>query len=166
MGIVCDYCRVKDETIDYFANHPDEAREFFETNYFWVTGKYHTADDTVFSTDKAWDIAKFLIKECDTTPDKILNEIDGKTFDEKEGLDSLFYIKSDKVKKINFLLRKISEKNLLDAYDQNKLIEKGVYSADLFGLEHWRYILGHFQTMQKAFAKAEECDDGLVINYG
>ena len=165
MGIVCGFYRLDDETIEHLKRRPEISQIHIDENYSSVKGKYHIEDDVVFETDKAWDIAKFLLKECDSTIEKVLNDLDGVKIDISGDDHSLRYIKSEKVKKIQRVLDSISPDQILKVYDQDKMIQNHVYRADWWKEPNWDYILSHIETMKKAFAKAAEHGNGIVINW-
>jgi phage terminase large subunit-like protein len=130
---------------------PEVAEEFLDKNYAYIYGKYHRQNDTVFSMDKGWDIAKFLLKKADFSTNKILTELDKK------------YIKSDIVKQINKVLAEITVDQLLDLCDPNELIEKKVYRAEIGKSKE--SIEYNFDLYKAGFKKAAELNSGIVINY-
>lgn len=166
MGFVCEFYRIDDETIDQFLKNPIWADHFIAENYRSVSGQYYIEDDTAFSIDKAWDIARFLLQQCDSSPQKDLTALYGETID-KTCLytDCLRYIKSQKVEKIHLALSQISTECIMKVYDRDKMIEDEVYRADWWDVIDWKYILSHTQTIKNAFAKANEQNEGIIVDF-
>ncbi|WP_171037095.1 DUF1877 family protein [Maribacter algarum] len=151
--MICELYRVSDNRIDDLMKlNQDEAIEYLDENYGSINGKYHVENDTVFPMDKCWAIAKYILKQADTTDTKILNS-----------LDNLF-VKSKEVKPINQLFQEIINNGLKKHYDRKKMTEHYVYRAEMD--YDWEYIFVHIKTYQKAFEKASEMDDGIAINWG
>jgi hypothetical protein len=165
MGIVGEFYRVEDEVINYYIQHPEEAEYFFNENFSLVDGQYHNEPDRHFYTDKAWNIAMFLLKECDRTENKVISGIKGQLFD-PEDWDTPSYIKSKQAKEIADALERITELDLQKAFDIEKMKAQGVYRADWFSEEDWHdYILVHTRTLMAAFLAAKNYGDGIVIYY-
>ena len=165
MGIVCGFYRMNEETIKRLKSEPELAQNFIDENYSWANGKYHLVGDTVFETDKAWDIAKFLLKKCDTSTDKVLSKLDGVKIESLSDWNSPRYISFEDVKKIHQVLETISFEQLMKLYDQQELVENNVYRASSFDEPDWDYFLSHIQTIKKAFARAAQFQDWIVINF-
>ncbi len=153
MGIVCELYRISDSEIEELKKlNPGIAEEFLDENYASRYGKYHKENDTVFSMDKGWAVTRFLIQECDNSPNKILNKLDDR------------FIKSNDVKVINKMLELIEIEDLQRVYNQDKLIENHVYHAKYD--VHWEYIDNyHLKLYKSGFKRASELNDGIVINY-
>ncbi|MFC7773033.1 DUF1877 family protein [Flavobacterium sp. GCM10027622] len=161
--MICEFYRIDDKNITKLKNlSEDKLSEFLVENYSSVYGQYHKQNDTVFSLDKAWDVARFLLKTNDSTADKILDNIFGEPFDENS-YEIYNYLLSDKVKNINQILLKIQIDDLYKEYDEEKMISQNVYKASGF---HWTFIKQHIETISAAFKKAAEQNDGLIINIG
>jgi hypothetical protein len=77
MKIVCGFYLMRNEIIENLKREPENAQNWIDENYSSIYGKYHIENDIVFEIDKGWAVAKFLLKECDITSEKILNSIDG-----------------------------------------------------------------------------------------
>lgn len=133
------------------------AEEFLDDHYANILGEYHRENDTVFSMDKGWDIAKFLIKQTDNSKDKFLQVLDKK------------YIESDQAKRVNELLNKINNEQLKEICDRKLMVENHVYLAKKLEnwneTNFWNYILPHLDTYKKAFKKASELNNGIVFNF-
>ncbi len=165
MGIVCGFYRMNNEMIDFLKSNPENAQVYIDENYSSVSGKFHVENDTVFETDKAWDIAKFLLKKCDPSTDKVLQKLDGVPIDLAGDWDGSQYIRPDEVKEIYQVLDQISHDKLIEAYNQQELIKNHVYRADWFDEPNWDYILSHVDTIKKAFSKAAETEEYIVIHF-
>ncbi len=158
MGIVCELYRIPDSEIEKLKKIESEIEEkYFDEHFANIYGKYHKENDTVFSMDKGWDIARFLIKQKDNTEDKFLQILDKK------------YIESDEVKRVNEFLDKIFEEQLKEICDRKLMTKNQIYLAkrleDWNEANFWNYILPHFETYKKAFKKASELNDGIVFNF-
>ena len=166
MGIVCGFYRIKDEIIDQFLKNPTWAYHFISENYQSVSGQYHIEDDTAFSIDKAWDIARFLLQQCDSSPQKNLTSLYGEKINKTSiYTDCLHYIKSQMVERIHMALSHISTECIMKVYDRDKMIEDEVYRADWWDVIDWEYILSHIQTIKNAFAKANEQKEGIIVDF-
>jgi len=165
MGIVGEFYRVEDEVIDYFIQHPKEASDYFQDNYNVVYGKFHNEPDRHFYTDKAWDIAIFLLKECDHTENKVISGIKGQLFDPKDW-DTPSYLKSTQVNEIADALENITEQQLENALNVEKMKVQNVYRAEWGTKGNWEdYILIHTKELISAFSAAKRYTDGIVIYY-
>ena len=133
------------------------AEEFLDDHFANILGEYHRENDTVFSMDKGWDIARFLIKQTDKSKDKFLQILDKK------------YIESDQAKRVNELLCGINSDGIKEVCDRKLMAEKQVYLAKR--LENWteqnfwNYISPHLETYKKAFQKAVELNHGIVFHF-
>ena len=70
MGIICGLYRIEYKTIEALINNPETSQNWNDENYSNVFGKYHIENETLFERDKGWAVAKFLLKECDSTKEK------------------------------------------------------------------------------------------------
>lgn len=165
MGIVCGFYRLNNEMLDILKSQPANSQVYLDKNYSWVNGKYHLAEDIVFLLDKAWDIAKFLLIKCDPSSDDVLNELFGSKIDINGDWDSPRYVQSEKVKEFHLIFGKISNEDLIKAYDQKEMIESHVYRADWWQFTDCDYILSHVNTIKRAFAKAAATGDNLVVHF-
>jgi hypothetical protein len=133
------------------------AEKFLDDHYANILGEYHKENDTVFSMDKGWDIARFLIKQKDDSNDKFLQILDKK------------YIESDKAKRVNLLLEEIVNEQIKDICDRKLMVENQVYFAKRLEswneTNFWNYIFPHLETYKKAFRKASELNHGIVFNF-
>lgn len=153
MGIVCELYRISDNEIEELEKlNPDKAEEFLDENYASIYGRFHKENDTVFSMDKGWAITRFLIQECDKSPNKILSKLNDR------------FVKSNDVKLINETLNSIEIDDLKKVYNKKKLIENYVYHAEYD--VHWEYIDNyHLQLYKSGFKRASELNNGIAINY-
>jgi hypothetical protein len=166
MGVICSFYRLNSEAIHQLKQMPsDEAWSWIMTNYAEVNGKYHIEDDTAFETDKAWDIAKFLLKKCDPSPGSVLSKLDGVKLYSSDDWVEPRYIEPGAVKEIYGVLKSISVEQIQKEYNQKEMVDNNVYKADLFGISNWDYFMQHVDTMKKAFARASETGDCLLIYF-
>ena len=158
MGMICAYYRVHDNLIDKFIQNPDKAD-------IWITQRSETEKSEIYDLDKAWDIAQFLIKECDRTEAKILEKVIRKAnFFEKVNIliNSPRYLKSKEVKEIWSELRRIEEQELKASWNKQKMLSERVYRSDWFTMKSWDYIMEHVNTVKEAFYQASKNDEGLI----
>ena len=165
MGIACGLYRVNKETIEQLRSQAKLAQQYIDENYTWVSGKYHVEGDIAFETDKAWDIAKFLLKKCDPSTDKVLRGLDGIPIDAAGDWDSPRYITPETVKVVHSVLNAVTSEQLVKAYNQEEMVQSHVYRPDWWDAPDWEYIDSHVITMKQAFARAAECGDGLILNF-
>ena len=151
--------------ISFLKSNFEKAENYIDENFCWVDGKYHIAEDYVFETDKAWDIANFLLKKCDPSPDEALLGINGVKINPAGDWDSSAYINPEQVKRIHFVLEQISREQLIGAYDQQELIENRVYGGDRFDKSEMDYILTHVYMIKKAFSEAAKKGDNIVVHF-
>ncbi len=101
MGIVCELYRMPDSEIEELKKLTiDDAEEYLNEKFAFVYSQYHKQNDTVFSMDKGWGITRFLIQECDNSPNKILTKLNER------------FIKSDDAKLMNKALESIGIEDL------------------------------------------------------
>nr|WP_299172877.1 DUF1877 family protein [uncultured Allomuricauda sp.] len=155
--MVWELYRVSDDEIEEFANMDfDKLEEYLSENYSFIYGKYHKENDIVFPMDKGWDITRFLLKETDSSKDKIFNALDGR------------FIKSDVVKLMDKLFLSINTDGLREYRDMKKMIENEIYLAKRLSEwddeNFWEYIGFHIRTFKSAFSKAAKFEHGIVIN--
>jgi len=165
MGVVCGLYRMNKATIEQLKNHPEQAQAYIDENYARVSGQFHIDDELTFEMDKAWDIARFLLQKCDPTNDKKLKLIDGSSFIPADGWDAPRYIDPEKVPAVHDTLQMITLQQMVDANDQEEMIQKNVYAAEWWDEPDWDYFQSHIETIKKAFAKAAENRDGLILNF-
>jgi hypothetical protein len=164
MGIVCGYYRIENEIIENLKTESENAQNWIDENYSNVYGKYHIENETVFEIDKGWAVAKYLLKECDKTSEKVLNKIDGTEIN-KFDYDSPKYIYSENVKEIYQALEKITEDEIKVIFNIQKMREQNIYNADFFDESNWDFLMLHINTIKNAFRKATEKENGIIINY-
>lgn len=164
MGIVCEFYLVNDNIIDRFSENPEDSEDYFYDNYINTEGEFHSEGESYFYVDKAWDIAKFLISQNDTSKEKILDGLLGEPF---KKLEDTYYIKATDVAKMYQILDQISLQQIEDAYDESKMQKPYVYNAGHFTKENsWDYILKHVKTILSAFKKASENGKGIIVRKG
>jgi hypothetical protein len=164
MGIVCEFYLVDDTFIDGFSENPEASERYFYDNYASPDGQFHKEGENNFYSDKAWDIASFLLTQNDTSEEKILDGLLGESLENLEGLS---YIKTINVAKMNTILHQISLQQIEEAYDESKMRDPYVYNAGHFTKHNnWDYILDHVKTILKAFEKATENKKGIIICKG
>ncbi|RZJ53369.1 MAG: DUF1877 family protein [Flavobacterium sp.] len=164
MGIVCEFYLVDDQFINGFSEDPQAYEYDFSENYTDPDGKFHNEGVSNFYTDKAWDIASFLIQENDTSQEKILSGLLGQPL---EDIERLSYIKSFDVAKMNEIMSLISLQQITEAYNEEKMQDPYVYNAGWFTKEsNWDYILDHVKTIFEAFKKAAEGNKGIIVSKG
>ena len=165
MGIVCTFLRVSIDTVQYLLENPELTDDYLGDNYASIDGKFHREGDTVFYTDKAWDIALFLLKESDPEINKLLNKYIEGTLIANNTDSRAAYIIPEEVVIINNAIRNVQLDSLKIFYNNEKMIENDIYRGGWFTLESWEYIKQHIVTMQEAFAKAAEHKDCIVIYF-
>lgn len=163
MGIVCELHRASDALIEQIAAYPAEAATFVTDNFNSIYGKHHN-DDTITYLGKGWDIAFFLLKEADPSSEKVLSGWRGEAFDEKD-FDTPYYLKAAQVKVMAPVLAEITEGEIKDAFNYEKMREEYVYRAHPGIPENWDWIIELANDIISAFQKAAEANDGLIINF-
>lgn len=164
MGIVCEFYLVDDNFIDEFSENPEILERHFYDNYVNPDGEFHDEGENYFYSDKAWDIASFLIIQNDVSQEKILTGLLGQPL---ENLDGLSYIKTMNVSEMNKVLKQISPQQIEEAYDVSKMQDPYVYNAGYITKENsWDYILHHVKIIFTAFKKASEKGKGIIICKG
>ena len=164
MGIVCEFYLVDDHIINKFSKSSEVSEEYFYNHYVNPDGSFHDEGENYFYSDKAWDIAKFLICQNDTSQEKILDGLLGQPF---EKLEDVSYIKATNVAKMDKIINQISLQQVEGAYDESQMQNPYVYNAGYFTKEKdWDYILNHVKTFLKAFNKAAENGKGIIVRKG
>lgn len=164
MGIVCEFYLVDDNFIDEFLESQEATERYFYDNYANPDGEFHDEGENNFYSDKAWDIASFLIRQNDTSQEKILSGLLGQPLENLEGLS---YIKTMNVAEMNQILNQISPQQIEDAYDESKMQDPYVYNAGYITKEKsWNYILHHVEIIFKAFKKASEKGKRIIVCRG
>lgn len=160
MGRVLELYRFDDATIDKIHQDPIWAEEYITNNYSSVSGTHHHLGDTIFCTDKAWDIARYLIQEYFASKGASYHVL-GEDVQDDLFSDKFLPVKSQKVKEINALLEVMPLDELKAFYDEQRIKEQ-CYCGDW--VEHLDdYVLGHVATIKEAYQKAAASGDGLVI---
>ena len=160
MGRVLELYRLDDATIDKIHQEPLWAEEYITNNYSSVFGTHHHLGDTVFCTDKAWDVARYLIQKYLASKGASFHVLGEEVHDDLFS-DEFLPIKSQRVKEINALLQEMRLEELKAFYDKQKIKEK-CYRGDWVG-ELNDYIIGHVATIKEAYQTAAASGDGLVV---
>jgi hypothetical protein len=160
MGRVLELYRFDDATIDKIHQAPSWAEDYITSNYSNVSGALHRPGDTVFYTDKAWDIARYLIQEYLASKGVYFHVLGEEVHDDLFS-DEFLLIKAQKVKEINALLQQMQLNELEAFYDKQEIAEK-CYRGDWVG-DLDDYVLGHVATIKAAYQKAASGGDGLVV---
>ncbi|MEM9675931.1 MAG: DUF1877 family protein, partial [Bacteroidota bacterium] len=120
----------------------------------------------IYRLDSAWDVAQFLLNECDNSATKILRKVIRESHClEREGqkVSGLRYLGSEEVKSVCQELEKVSEGDLNAKWDKQKMLDKRVYKIKFFTKqEDWQYIMEHIHTINKAFYEASENNQALI----
>lgn len=159
MGIVCNFLRVSNETINYLLANPDISDNYLSQNYASVYGKFHRENNTVFYTDKAWSIALYLLKESNSN---LRVYLEG-NFLTNDLTDK--YIRPEEVLIIYSNIKHIAPDTLKKIHDSEKMKQNYIYGADSFTIESWDYIKEHIVTIQNAFTKAAACNEGIILYF-
>ncbi|MBP1222847.1 DUF1877 family protein [Flavobacterium sp. 1355] len=164
MGIVCEFYLVYNNFINEFLENPEAFERHFYDNYASPDGEFHHEGEDNFYCDKAWDIASFLIRQNDTSKEKILSGLLGQPLENLEGLS---YIKAINVAEMNKILNQISLQQIEEAYDESKMQDPYIYNAGYITKEKsWDYILHDVETIFTAFKKAAENGKGIIVCKG
>ena len=165
MGFICELYRIDDPTIDKIVENPKWGYDFISYNYAEVGGSHHVQDDTVFSTDKAWSIADYLITKYAQSKGTEINLLGDKVEKDYSGSDGLRVIKSEEVKRINDIIKQIDTSTIADFYDREETFRNCRYSADWIE-EVDDYVISHVAQIKLAYGKAASKHQGLVIRIG
>jgi hypothetical protein len=160
MGIVCEIYCIKKNIVKELIGDPKKFEEYLIEIYTNSDSENHFEGKNFFYLDKAWDIALFLLRENDSSSDKLLSKLEGALVHKE--MEGCSIISSEEVKLINQILINISENEIETAYDLNKMQEEEIYRAGWFTKkDNWEYILKHVKTIQQAFSIAS--NEGLTI---
>ena len=163
MGIICEYYAIENSVFNSFINKPIEFEEYLYEKYGNPDGIYHLEGETFFYLDKAWDIAVFLLKQNDTTNKKILSKLYGKPINKE--MEGYSFINSEDVKLICEVITNLTEYQIENAYDEEKMIKDEIYKSGWLNKKNnWDYILNHVRTIQRAFTVASEKNNMLIIS--
>lgn len=163
MGRILELYRVSDTIIDKIHQDPEWAESYITNNYASVTGALHRQNDTVFSTDKAWDVARYLIQTYLATKGSSY-PILGEHYHDELFNDEFLSVKSPQVREINDLLQEF-ELGQLNAFYSKQEIAEQCYQGNW--VEHLDdYVLRHIATIKEAYQKAAANGDGLVVRTG
>lgn len=165
MGLVCELYPIDDATIDKIVENPKWGFDFILYNYAEVGGMFHKQNDTVFSTDKAWGIADYLISKFAKSRGAQINVLGEQVERDYSGSDGLRVIKSQEVKRVNEIIRQIDTSTISKLYDREETIKNYCYSADWIE-EVDGYVISHVDKIKEAYSKAASKDFGLVIRIG
>jgi hypothetical protein len=165
MGIICELYCLENNIVKELIEFPKEFKDYLLENYTNPNSENHLEGENCFYLDKAWDIAMFLLRQNDSSNDKLLSKLEGKLIhDEMEGFS---IISSNEVKLINQILINISENEIETAYDMNKMQEEEIYRAGWFTKkDNWEYILKHVNIIQQAFSIASLKDLTIIVRKG
>ncbi|MGD1889857.1 MAG: DUF1877 family protein [Cyclobacteriaceae bacterium] len=151
MSVTCTYYRIGEKWIDLLSQLPEEADNWIEQLSDWIEGD--NVENRIYGLDSAWDVAQFLLNECDTSAEKILKKVIKEAHFFETGAhktSSPRYLKTDEVQAICRELQKISEDELSAKWDQQKMINNRVYKIKFFTKqEDWKYIMEHIIPLIK-----------------
>jgi hypothetical protein len=165
MGYICELYRINDEIIDKIVDDPNWGFDFVFYNYAEVGGAFHIQNDTVFSTDKAWDIADYLISKFAKSKGEEINVLGYDPDKENPASDVLSVIKSPEVKRINELIKQIDTSTISEFYDRAETIRNYRYRSDLIEKVD-DYVIYHINKIREAYSKAAAENDGIVVRIG
>jgi hypothetical protein len=165
MGLICELYRIDDTTIDKIVENPKWGFDFIFYNYAEVGGPFHKENDTVFSTDKGWSIADYLIFQFAKSKRVEVNVLGDKVEKGYSGSDGLRVIKSQEVKRINEIIRQIDLSTISKFYNREDTITNDLYRADLIE-EVGDYVISHIAKIKEAYSKAAAENDGIVVRIG
>jgi hypothetical protein len=165
MGLICELYRIGDATIDRIVENPKWGFDFILYNYAEVGGPFHKQNDTVFSTDKAWVIADYLISKFAKSKGTEVNVLGDKVEKDYSGSDGLRVIKSQEVKRANEIIQQIDTSTISKFYDREETIENSCYRADWIE-EVDDYVISHVAKIREAYSKAASRNEGLVVRIG
>jgi hypothetical protein len=165
MGLICELYRIDDATIDKIVENPKWGFDFILYNYAEVGGSFHKQNDTVFSTDKAWAIADYLISKYAKSKGIEINVLGEKVEKDYSGSEGLRVIKSKEVKRVHEIIKQIDTSTISKFYVREETIKNYRYSADLIE-EVDDYIISHVGKIMEAYSKAASKNEGLVVRIG
>jgi hypothetical protein len=165
MGFICELYRIDDLTIDQIIENPEWGNKFISHNYAEVYGPQHVENDTVFSIDKAWAIADYLITQYAKSKGEEVNILSDKLDKHYSGSDGLRVIKSQEVKRVNELIKYIDPFTISEFYDREDTIKNYRYGADWIK-QIDDYVICHVIKIKEAYGKASYKNDGLVVRIG
>jgi hypothetical protein len=163
MGRILELYRLSDAMIDKIHKDPVWAESYITNNYASVSGALHQQNDTVFSIDKAWDVARYLIQKYLVSKGSSY-PIFGEHHHDELFNDEFLAIKSPQVQEINALLQEMQPEQLNAFYNKPEIAEL-CYQGDW--VEHLDdYVLRHIATIKEAYQKAAAHEEGLVVRTG
>jgi hypothetical protein len=165
MGLICELYRIDDATIDRIVGNPKWGFDFILYNYAEVGGCFHKQNNTVFSTDKAWAIADYLISKFAKSKGKEVNVLGDMVEKDNSGSDGLRVIKSQEVKRNNEVIKQIDTSTISEFYDREEIIRNYKYRADWIE-EVDDYVISHVAKIKEAYCKAASTNEGLVVRIG
>ena len=164
MSVTCTFYRVEDKWIDLLIQLPTEVDNWINQIDKWV--ERGTVENRIYHLDSAWDIAQFLLNECDKSTVKVLKRVIRAAHcltEDRQKTHNSRYLRSDEVKMICQELEKINEEEPKEKWNQEKMLKARVYRSNRFTQqEDWRYIMEHIATIRKAFREASENNHGLI----
>lgn len=165
MGLICELYRIDDATIDKMVENPEWGYEFIMHNYAEVGASRHVKDDTVFSTDKAWSIADYLILQYAKSIGAEINVLGDTVEKDYSGSDGLRVVKSQEVKRVNELISQIDTATISKFYNREDTLINYCYGADWIE-EVDDYVISHVAKIKEAYNKAAAENDGIVVRIG
>jgi hypothetical protein len=165
MGLICELYRIDDATIDKIVENPNWGVDFILYNYAEVGGSFHKQNDIVFSTDKAWAIADYLISKFAKSKGTEINVLGDKVERDYSGSDGLRVIKSKEVKRINEVIKQVDIPTISEFYDREDTIRNYIYRAHLIE-EVDEYVIADVVKIKEAYSTAAPKNNGLVVRIG
>jgi len=164
LSVTCTYYRVEGKWIDLLIDMPQEADNWINRFSNWI--QEDNAENRIYGLDSAWDVAQFLLNECDTSATKILRKVIREAYFFEEGAhktSSPRYLRVNEIKLICQELQKISEEGLKAKWSKEKMLKAKVYRSNRFTMqEDWKFIMEHIRTINKAFYEASENNQALI----
>lgn len=164
MSVTCTYYRVESKWIDLLIDMPQEADNWINQFSKWIPEGDVT--NLVYGLDSAWDVAQFLLNECDRSAEKVLKKMIREAHFFEEGAHKTSnprYLRVLEVKEICQELEKVTEEEINAKWDKQKMLDERVYKIKFFSKqEDWKYIMEHIHTINKAFYEASENKQALI----
>ncbi len=164
MSVICAYYRVEGKWIDLLIDLPQEADNWINQFSKWIHDD--NVETRIYGLDSGWDVAQFLLNECDTSATKILRKVIREANFFEEGAhktSSPRYLRANDVEMICQELQKITEQDLKAKWNKEKMLKAKVYRSNRFTMqEDWTFIMEHIHTINRAFYEAAENDQALI----
>jgi hypothetical protein len=165
MGIICEFYCLENETIINLIDNPKDFEYYLTENHTNPDSENHLEGENFFYLDKAWDIAMFLLRQNDSSSEKLLSKLEGEPIHEE--MDGFSIINLQEVKSINQILSNISENEIENTYNIDAMEKANVYRARWFTKnDNWQYILNHVKTIQQAFMIASQKNQVIIVRKG